>query len=365
MRWWHLAVSTSLFLWAAGCRGIPQPDAVHSAAGLPARVPALPASIAASGTPSSAAVGVSATASARTSAPAPAGAPTEMRIPIVMYHVIAPPANAPYAYLYVTPKRFRSEMEGLKDAGYCAITIDAAYRIWTGTQAPPAGCRPLVIRFDDGYSSVFSAAYPVLHAMHWPGTLCQQVQRVDFPGGLTASDIRTLLRAGWDLEDHGYYQPELSLIGLDPARLNRQVAVSRRNLQKRFAAPVHFFCWPLGYYDERSISAAKQAGFEGGLGVASGDAEPGEQGYWRLDAIEASGWLSHTALVARVLRLQQQTPAMPARVYVPAGHGPRVLPRSRVAVQIRAGGRGQRDRGSGRNRAAAARPQSGTPPVNR
>lgn len=242
-----------------------------------------------------------------------------MAIPVVMYHVIAPPPNSPYAYLYVTPSQFQSEMQGLKAAGYCAITMDDAYAIWAGSQAPPDGCTPMVLRFDDGYSSVFSAAYPVLHAMQWPGTLCQQVQRVNFPGGLAAGDIRTMLQAGWDLEDHGYYQPELSLIGLGVTALNQQVSVSRGDLQAEFNAHVNFYCWPLGYYDAPAIAAVRRAGFEGALGVVPGDALPDQQGLWRLDAIEAKGWLSSKALVALVVHMQHQDPSMPPGVLGPAG----------------------------------------------
>ena len=237
-----------------------------------------------------------------------------LRIPVVMYHVIAAPPRSPYAYLYVTRRRFARQMAALRAAGYCAITLRTAHALWAGDRRLPA-CHPLLVRFDDGYTSVFDQAFPVLRRMGWPANLCQQVQRIDFPGGLTADQIRTLLAHGWDLADHGYYQPELSLIGASPAQLRRQVAGSRRRLAARFGVQVHYYCWPLGYYDTRAIRAARAAGFQGGLGVGLGVAEPARQGRWRLDAIPVWGALSTSGLVAEVRRLQSQPSPLP-----PAAH---------------------------------------------
>ncbi len=234
-----------------------------------------------------------------------------------MYHVIAAPPPTQYAYLYVTPNRFRKEMQGLQAAGFCAVTLQSAYAIWTGAAAPPAGCTPLVLRFDDGYTSAFTSAFPLLEQMGWPGSLCQQVQRVNIPGGLPSTAIQTMLGAGWELLDHGYYNPELSLIGASPAQISTQVITSRADLETEFHTTVDFYCWPLGYYDTGAITVVKQAGFEGALGVTSGDADPAIQGWWRLDSIPAWGYLSSASLVARVVAMQKSMPTIPPRNYVP------------------------------------------------
>lgn len=239
-----------------------------------------------------------------------------------MYHVIAAAPASPYGYLYVPPRRFAREMAGLRAAGYCAITLDTAAAIWSGQQAPPAHCLPLVLRFDDGYQSAYSAAFPVLRQMGWPANLCQQVQRVDLPGGLTAAEIRNLLANGWDLADHGYRQPEESLFGASPTELRLQVAISRQELAARFDTPVSFYCWPLGYYDAHAIAAVRQAGFTGALGITEGDAAPGDQSWWALDAIPAWGGFSSRRLVADVQLWQRRAPGVPPSAYGPPSAPP-------------------------------------------
>ncbi len=251
--------------------------------------------------------------------PAQAPDPAAWPIPIVVYHVIAAPPATRYHYLYVSPARFARQMAALRAAGYCAITLDVATAIWTGRQTPPPGCLPLVLRFDDGYASVFTAAFPVLAQMHWTGNLCQQVQRIDFPGGLSARDIETLVAAGWELADHGYRQPEMDLVGATAGALRLQVVTSRQDLQQRFGVADPFYCWPLGYYDAAAIAAVRAAGFTGALGVTVGDAEPASQGWWRLDAIPAWGPLTTRALVADVERWQKRAPGQPPARYGPHG----------------------------------------------
>lgn len=270
-----------------------------SSAAAPAGVPAVPP----------------AQAAGQTAQPGASGA--AVPIPIVMYHVIAPAPHSPYAYLYVSARRFAREMRGLRRAGYCAISLARARAIWSGQAHAPTGCRPLVLRFDDGYSSVATVAFPVLQRMGWVGNLCQQVQRIDFPGGLRAGQIRAMLAAGWGLADHGYQQPELSLIGATAAQLQLQVATSRQALQRRFGVSVDFYCWPLGYYNAGAVAAARAAGFRGGLGVATGVAAPARQTWWRLDAVPAWGWLSSAALVAQVRRLQAQGPPAERVAFLP------------------------------------------------
>ena len=47
------------------------------------------------------------------------GHPGTLSVPILMYHVIAPPpAGAPFPGLYVPPAQFAQEMEALKGAGW-------------------------------------------------------------------------------------------------------------------------------------------------------------------------------------------------------------------------------------------------------
>ncbi len=85
------------------------------------------------------------------------------RVPILMYHVInPPPAGAPFPGLYVEPSEFAAQMQALANAGYHAITQDQMWAYWKRGVALPAGEKPIVVSFDNGYQSQYTNALPVL-----------------------------------------------------------------------------------------------------------------------------------------------------------------------------------------------------------
>ena len=112
-----------------------------------------------------------------TVAPVATGKPGTASVPVLMYHVIAPPLpNAPYRDLYVQPTDFRGQVAWLAEHGYHAVTLRRVYDFWTGKEALPR--KPVVLTFDDGYRSDFTVALPTLEARHWPGVLNLEVRNL-------------------------------------------------------------------------------------------------------------------------------------------------------------------------------------------
>jgi len=248
-------------------------------------------------------------------APPPVPVPDPgLRIPVLMYHVIARPGtDAPLQGLYVDPSLFAAQMRALSAAGYQAVTLGQAYAIWQGKAAAPA--HPVVVSFDDGYVSVYQNALPVLRSMAWPAVLCQQVQRIDFPGGFTAAQIHTMLAAGWELADHAVSQPEVDLTTASPAVVHWEVYSSRSALQARFDVPVRFFCYPVGHYDPAAEAAVRAAGFVGAIGTVFGPADPAVEGMYRLERIRVWAGETPSQLVAIVDDAARQIPPAPPLSY--------------------------------------------------
>lgn len=270
------------------------------------------------------------------SSSAPATVPDlGLLIPILMYHVIAVPApGAPLPGLYVAPTLFAAQVRALQAAGYQAVTLAQAYAYWQGQAQPPA--HPVVLSFDDGYTSVYSNALPVLRAMGWPGVLCQQVQRIDFPGGFTAAQIRTMLAAGWELAAHAVTQPEVDLTTASAAVVHWEVFSSRSALQQRFGVPVRFFCYPVGHYDPAAVAAVRAAGYVGALSTVPGPADPAVQGMFRLERLRVWAGESPAQVVAEVQAAGTAVPAAPPLHYGPPPPLP-ARPQSSTAGGGRAG----------------------------
>jgi peptidoglycan/xylan/chitin deacetylase (PgdA/CDA1 family) len=249
---------------------------------------------------------------AEPSSVAPAGA-TQRRVdavPILMYHVIAPPPpGASFPGLYVAPAQFRAQMRALERAGWHGVTMDQVLAHWRrGTPLGPG--RPIVLTFDNGYRSQYTKAMPVLRALGWAGV--ENIQLTGLPpsqGGLTRRQVRGLLDAGWELDTQGLSHADLGRLGA--AARHAEIADARRILRQRYGVPVNWFCYPSGQYDATVIAAVRRAGYVGSTTVVPGWARRTGNTY-RLPRLRVLGGTSGPALLGLIARARAQPPPPPA-----------------------------------------------------
>jgi peptidoglycan/xylan/chitin deacetylase (PgdA/CDA1 family) len=232
-------------------------------------------------------------------------------VPVLMYHVIAPPpSGAPFPGLYVTPQEFAAQMQALKQAGWRAVTLDQLQASWTkGAKLPPG--KPIVLTFDNGYHSQYAEALPILRKMGWVAD--ENIQLAGLPpsqGGLTNSEIRAMVDAGWELDTQGISHADL--ITLDAAQLHYQIDTARRTIQRRFGVPVNWFCYPSGHYDTTVINAVRAAGYVGSTTVIPGWAGPSNDPY-RLPRLRVLGGTSPASLLKQIA--DNRTAAAPPGSY--------------------------------------------------
>ncbi len=219
-------------------------------------------------------------------------------VPVLMYHVIAPPpSGAPFPGLYVQPQEFAAQMQALKQAGWQAVTLDQLQAYWTKGAKLPAG-KPIVITFDNGYHSQYTEALPVLRKMGWVAD--ENIQLSGLPpsqGGLTNSEVKAMVNAGWELDTQGISHADL--ITLDAAQLHYQIVSARKTIQRRYGVPVNWFCYPSGHYDTTVISAVRAAGYVGSTTVIPGWAGPSSDPF-RLPRLRVLGGTSPSALLTQI-----------------------------------------------------------------
>ena len=204
----------------------------------------------------------------------PAAATERLRpVPVLMYHVISePPAGAPFPELYVSRADFAAEVAWLAGHGYHAVTLQRVFDSWRGAAVLPA--KPVVLSFDDGYHSDVANALPVLASRHWPGVLNLEVRNLKPVWGIRPPGVRKLVAAGWEIDSHTLAHPDLTTV--DAARLEEEVAGSRRAIRARFHVPVNFFCYPAGRYDDRVVAAVQHAGYLAATTTRYGLARPSD-----------------------------------------------------------------------------------------
>ncbi|MGH2832725.1 MAG: polysaccharide deacetylase family protein [Solirubrobacteraceae bacterium] len=220
-----------------------------------------------------------------------------------------PPAGAPFPGLYVAPNEFAEQMQALHDAGYHAVTMDQMLAYWRSGTPLPSG-KPIVLSFDNGYQSQYTQALPVLHKLGWVGV--ENIQLTGLPpsqGGLSQSQVRGLLEAGWELDTQG--NSHADLIKLDAEQLRFQILDTRQELQHRYHVAVNWFCYPSGHYDASVIQAVKEAGFVGSTTVVPGWASPQEDPY-RLPRLRVLGGTGPQALLSQIAAIRGEASPPPS-----------------------------------------------------
>jgi peptidoglycan/xylan/chitin deacetylase (PgdA/CDA1 family) len=209
-------------------------------------------------------------------------APSE-KVPILMYHVInTPPPGTPEPELWVPKETFAAQMSWLAGHGYHAVTLQQVWDAWHHGGLLPS--RPIVVSLDDGYTSHYTNAFPILRSHGWRGTLNLQVNQTRLD--LKPDMVRALIRAGWEIDAHTFTHPDLTTV--DAAQLRHEVADSRTVLRRTYRVPVNFFCYPAGRVDDTVVAAVRAAGYLGATTTEPGLAAPSDDPY-RLPRIRVNG----------------------------------------------------------------------------
>ncbi len=82
------------------------------------------------------------------------------RVPVIVYHRIAPSASELEHASDVTYAQFASQIRWLSERGFSTLSQTELALFLAGEWSPQPPC--VLIMFDDGYESVYSLAYPVL-----------------------------------------------------------------------------------------------------------------------------------------------------------------------------------------------------------
>jgi biofilm PGA synthesis lipoprotein PgaB len=234
--------------------------------------------------------------------------PTPVKLTILSYHEIAERADALVPTYAVTPANFAAQMKWLRSSGYHFVSMDDVL-------ADAAGKRPLpeqaaLITFDDGYSSVYTQAFPILKAMKAPAVVAlvgswlqAETGDVDFDGRkiprtdlLSWVQIKEMTRSGLvEIASHTYalhrgimanpqgnmepaatarrwlpdqkeYEDEASY----KRRVTADLFQNNRFLKAHLGHSPRIIVWPYGRYNIETTHIAKSLGLPIGLTLDDG-----------------------------------------------------------------------------------------------
>jgi peptidoglycan/xylan/chitin deacetylase (PgdA/CDA1 family) len=193
-------------------------------------------------------------------------------IPVLTYHRFAENCDSP---LCMPASAFELQMQYLKDNGYHVITADELLGFLEYRQGVPP--KSLLITMDDGYRSVYDIAYPILKKYGFSATLFIYTSFVDASRmAITWEQLKEMQRSGFTIGSHSIYHSDLSRPKAGEtqpeylARINEELYGSKKIIDQKLGQNTCFLAYPFGYYDQRSIQTAREAGYKIAMSVKRG-----------------------------------------------------------------------------------------------
>lgn len=232
--------------------------------------------------------------------------------PVVLaYHEIAEPSGAVIPDYAVTPEAFEEQLRWLVSHGYHFINVDQLLAARRGKARLPL--RPVLLTFDDGYRSTYTAAFPILRRFHAPAVLALVGRWLEPASGVVPFGDERLQRdrlLSWEqirqMQDSGLVEvashshdlhhgipgnPQLNSMPAavtrryvpgrgyedEPsyrARLRTDLAVNNALLLRRLGRSPRVMAWPYGRYNAATIAVAEELGMPVALTLDDGANTP-------------------------------------------------------------------------------------------
>ena len=198
---------------------------------------------------------------------------------ILCYHRVARARDE----LAVSPSAFRAQMETVLGSGAVPKTLDEALDL---LESGAAG-RYVCVTFDDGYHDNLENALPVLQELRIPATIFVVTGFADGtapmywyarpPRLLTWDELREIARREELITVGAHSLTHPALPKLPEGDAWREIAESKREIERQIERKTTSFAYPAGAYGDREIYLVREAGFRMGLTCDPGLNRPGQR----------------------------------------------------------------------------------------
>jgi peptidoglycan/xylan/chitin deacetylase (PgdA/CDA1 family) len=193
------------------------------------------------------------------------------RLPILMYHRVAPVPEGVAERFCVTPQNFERQIRFLRDCGFRSLTPDEWLAAIHRRRHVPG--KAVSITFDDAYSDFQEFAWPILSKYGFTATLFVVTGNVGGRSGwaekpaplLDWPAIRRLDSEG--VEIGSYTHSHTSLLRLSVAHRTSELARSRLVLEDALGRRISVVAYPYGDVDAVTEHLAGGCGYECGFGI--------------------------------------------------------------------------------------------------
>lgn len=199
-----------------------------------------------------------------------------LNVPVLMYHHIQPNAESQtrgQKALSVDNGEFDLQMGYLVSQGYSIISAkQLADALINHTGLPQ---KSAVITIDDGYSDIYSYAYPILQKYRLIANLMIPTGLIGGSDYLSWSQLEEMTKSGLIfVEDHTWSHYSIARGSLD--KIKFEIQTGKQQLQDHTGQNIDLFTYPYGEFSASAISILQQEGFVGAFSEIPG--------FWQCDS---------------------------------------------------------------------------------
>jgi peptidoglycan/xylan/chitin deacetylase (PgdA/CDA1 family) len=189
-------------------------------------------------------------------------------LPILLYHRVGPEPDA----LTISIDRFKEDLQYLSAAGYQTITLEQGRDYLSGRKLLEG--KPILLTFDDGYLNNYTNAFPILQSFSMVASFFIITGMIEQQNRITVPQLREMASAGMSFGSHTVSPRPLAELAADQP--SRELVQSKGDLEDILGRGVDFVAYPCGSYNQDTLQAAHDAGYQAGLTTHMGFADSQE-----------------------------------------------------------------------------------------
>lgn len=191
--------------------------------------------------------------------------PSEVEIPVLIYHMVkpSPDPNDPYQYSLIN---FEEQMIYLHEHGYQTLTIDQYFNILEGKTISPEN--PILLTFDDGTGDFYDYVFPVLEKYHMHATTFIVSGWINEQLNLTQEELLIIKENGIDVQNHT--ETHRNLAKLSKEDQYREIKNAEMQLKQLTDEKPTVLATPYARGNHDTTTITKDLGFRGTFSGLSG-----------------------------------------------------------------------------------------------
>ena len=179
-------------------------------------------------------------------------------IPILLYHAIDPGGRQREKYT-VDRKDLEKQLEYLRNNDFVTYTLDDFFKADRRNRKSQKDRKGVVLSFDDGNSSDYVLAFPILLQFNFKGVFFITTGKIGTRDYVNWEQLKSMTEKGMSIQSHGVSHSFLS--EMNRQQVGQELFESKEQIEKKLRTPVDFFSLPGGFGSLKVMETAKKIGF--------------------------------------------------------------------------------------------------------